>query len=294
MPTARANDIEIEYETFGDRADPVLLLVMGFAAQLITWNEKLCRALAERRRFVVRFDNRDVGLSTHLDGVEVDIGELVKAVLQRETLASAPYKLSDMAADAVGLLDHLGVDRAHVVGASMGGMIAQTMAIEHSERLLTLTSIMSSTGEPEVGQASPEAMAALMSPPPTNREEAIERFTNATRIVGSPRYFDEAQVREFAGVAFDRAFYPEGAVRQLAAVAASGSRAEQLPDVRTPTLVIHGRCDPLIDPSGGLRTAELVPEADLLVLHDMGHDLPEVLWPRLVDAVISHQEHATR
>ena len=234
------------------------------------------------------------GLSTHLDGVPVDVGALVQAVLAKEILPSAPYTLSDLAGDTVGLLDAIEIDRAHIVGASMGGMIAQTVAIEHPERLLTLTSIMSTTGEPDVGQASPEAMAALMSPPPTNRVEAIERFTTATKVIACPRYFDEAEVREFAGAAFDRGFYPEGAVRQLAAVAASGSRAERLPDVRTPTLVVHGRCDTLIDPTGGQRTAELIPAADLLLLHDMGHDLPEPVWPRLVDAMISHQEHAAR
>jgi len=292
MPRAEANGVEIEYETSGDPSDPALLLIMGFTAQLIAWDERLCSSLAGRGRFVIRFDNRDAGLSSHLDGIPVDIGAVIQALLGAgDDLPPAPYTLRDMALDAIGLLDAIGIDRAHIVGASMGGMIAQTIAIEHPRRLLTLTSVMSSTGEREYGQATAEASAALLTPPPQDRDEAMDRAAAITKVFASPRYFDEWRVRELAGAAFDRAFYPEGATRQLAAVMASGSRADQLRNVSVPTLVIHGRCDTLIDPSGGQRTAEVIPGANLLLLGDMGHDLPEPLWPLIVDAIIRHQEH---
>jgi pimeloyl-ACP methyl ester carboxylesterase len=174
----------------------------------------------------------------------------------------------------------------------MGGMIVQTLAIEFPHRLCTVTSIMSTTGEPDVGQAAPEAMAALMRPPATARDEAIAGSVAASKLFSSPRYFDEDKARARAAASYDRAFYPEGAMRQMAAIGASGSRAEGLREVRLPMLVIHGRADTLIDVSGGLRTAELVPAANLLVLNDMGHDLPEPLWPVIVDAITSHASHA--
>ena len=203
-----------------------------------------------------------------------------------------PYVLSTFADDAFALLDHLGIERAHVAGASMGGMIVQTMAIEHPERLLSMTSIMSSTGEADYGQASEAALEALMTPPPPERDSFLAYSVERSKLYCSPRYFDEAKVAARAGAAFDRAFYPEGSGRQMAAVRASGDRAEALRGVRVPTLVIHGRYDTLIDYSGGQRTAELIPGANFLLLHDMGHDLPEPLWPLVVDAISSHTRHA--
>jgi pimeloyl-ACP methyl ester carboxylesterase len=291
MSRAQANGIEIEYETFGDAGDPALLLVMGFGTQLTAWDEGFCTALADRGRFVIRYDNRDVGLSTHLDGQLVDVGAVIGSLMGGEA-PEVPYLLSDMAADGIGLLDALGIDKAHVLGASMGGMIAQAMAIEHPARVLTLTSVMSTTGEQEYGQSSPEAMAALLTPPPTEREDYVHQAITTWKVWASPRYWDEDYIRARAGAGYDRCFYPEGATRQLGAIIASGSRAEGLRALRTPTLVIHGRADTLIMPSGGERTAELVPGANLLLLHDMGHDLPEPLWPLIVDAVISHTTHA--
>jgi pimeloyl-ACP methyl ester carboxylesterase len=291
MSRAQANGIEIEYETFGEPADPALLLVMGFGTQLTAWDEGFCKALADRGRFVIRYDNRDVGLSTHLDGQLVDVGAVIGSLMGGQA-PDVPYLLSDMAADGIGLLDALGIERAHVLGASMGGMIAQAMAIEHPERVLTLTSVMSTTGEQEYGQSSPEAMAALLSPPPAEREDYVHQAITTWKVWASPRYWDEDYIRARAGAGYDRCFYPEGATRQLGAIIASGSRAEGLRALRVPTLVIHGRADTLITPSGGERTAELVPGANLLLLHDMGHDLPVPLWPLIVDAVISHTTHA--
>jgi pimeloyl-ACP methyl ester carboxylesterase len=224
--------------------------------------------------------------------VVLDIGELFNARMTGGEVPPVPYTLSDMAADGIAVLDSLGIERAHIVGASMGGMIVQTMAIEHPERLRTVTSIMSMTGEPDYGQAAPEAMAALMRPPPEDRAQAIEASVEGSKIFSSPRYFDASGARERAAASYDRAFYPEGAGRQMGAIVASGDRADALRNVKLPFLVIHGRADTLISLSGGERTAELVPGANLVVLNDMGHDLPEPLWPFVVDLIASHASHA--
>lgn len=291
IATTNPEKIEVEYETFGSSDDPALLLVMGFTAQLIAWDSDLCEALAARGRYVIRFDNRDAGLSTHLDGQHVQPMEVMGAVLSGSELPSVPYTLSDMANDAVGLLDALSIDRAHVMGASMGGMIAQTIAIEHPDRCLSLVSVMSSPGDPRVGAPSQEALAVLMTPPPSDREAFIAT-ADKTAVWSSKRHFDAAVMRDRYARAFDRAFYPEGATRQLAAIYASGDRSEALADVKVPTLVIHGRDDTLITPGGGTATADAIPDASLLLLAHMGHDLPRALWPVIVDAVIRHTEYA--
>ncbi len=279
--------IELEYDTFGSPDDPALLLVMGFTAQMIAWDERFCGQLASLGHHVIRFDNRDCGLSTKLDGQHVDPMAIMGAALAEAELPPVPYTLSDMAADAIGLLDHLGVERAHVAGASMGGMIVQTMAIEHPGRLASVTSIMSTVGDPEYGTPTAEALATLLAPPPTTRDQAIERATTYG-VWGSNRYFDPERAKEFAAISFDRSHYPEGATRQLAAIYASGNRSTALAGVTTPFLVIHGLDDTLITPSGGRRTAELVPGAHLLEVADMGHDLPEQLWPLLTGAIAAH------
>ncbi len=292
MPRALVNTgMELEYDTIGSPDDPALLLVMGFTAQLTAWEDGFCRMLADGGRFVIRFDNRDCGLSTKLDGQQVDVPAVMAAAFADAATPPVPYTLSDMASDAIGLLDHLGIERAHVMGASMGGMIAQTIAIEHPGRVISLISVMSQPGEPEVGQPSAEAAAAIFAPPPASREEYIE---SAPRYMvwHSKKYRDEARVKATAAREFDRSFYPEGAPRQLAAIYASGRRTQALQDLDVPTLVIHGRDDELITPSGGTRTAELIPGANLLLMADMGHDMPEPLWPVLVDAVLSHTRHA--
>lgn len=292
MPRALVDTgMELEYDTFGSPDDPTLLLVMGFTAQMTAWDDTFCKQLADGGLHVVRFDNRDCGLSTKLDGQLVDLGELMTAVFGGQPLPSVPYTLSDMAADAVGLLDHLGIDRAHVMGASMGGMIVQTMAIEHPTRVRSLISVMSMPGEPDVGQPAPEVAAVLLSPPATDRQAYIDESPK-WMVWQSKKYRDEQKVRENAAASYDRSFYPEGGARQMAAIYASGARTEGLQQLDVPTLVIHGRDDMLITPSGGFRTAELIPGAHLLFVADMGHDMPEPLWPLFVDAIHSHVRRA--
>jgi pimeloyl-ACP methyl ester carboxylesterase len=292
MPFADSNGIKLYYETHGDPADPALLLVNGYTSQITQWGEGYCEALAARGRFVISFDNRDVGLSTHLDGVTVDFQGVMKASATGGPMPPVPYTLSTFAADGIGLLDHLGIAKAHIAGSSMGGMIVQTMAIEHPDRILTLTSVMSSTSEPGYMESTPEAAAALSGPPVVEREAYIVDTVKNNRVYSSPRYFDATESAAKAAIAFDRAFYPEGWVRQMTAIRGSAPRADGLRALRLPTLVIHGRADTLIMPKGGERTAELVPGANLLMLHDMGHDLPRPLWPIIIDAIISHTSHA--
>ena len=292
MGAAQANGITIEYETFGSSGDPAMLLVSGYTSQLVGWDERLCRALAAGGRYVIRYDNRDVGLSTHLDGQRVSLGDIFRARKGEIPLPALPYTLGDFAADGMGLLDALGIAGAHVMGMSMGGMIAQAMAIEHPARVRSLISVMSTTGEHEYGRSTKEANAALMTPPPAEREANIEHTVRTGRLWSSPRFYDEAAAAVRAAAAYDRCYYPEGANRQLAAVLAAPPRHAGLAALDVPTLVVHGAADTLITPSGGERTADLVPHANLLVLGDMGHDLPEALWPVLVPAVLGHTAFA--
>ena len=288
MPQATLpSGITLEYETHGSSSDPTMLLVMGFTAQLISWPDGFCEALVAEGFHVVRFDNRDSGLSTKFDGVVPDLDGAIAAAFAGTEPPAVPYTLSDMADDAMGLLDHLGIERAHVVGASMGGMIAQTIAIEHPQRTISLTSIMSMTGEIEYGSPAPEVAEVLLAPPPSDRDAYIESSIN-WGVWSSKRYFDPAETRVQAARGFDRSFYPEGANRQLAAIYASGSRAEGLARIAVPTLVVHGRDDTLIPPPGGHRTAELVPGASMLFVADMGHDLPAPLWPLLTGAIAAN------
>ena len=283
---ATVNGIELEYEVLGPLDGRPLLLVMGLASQLVHWDDDLCALLVERGHRVIRFDNRDVGRSTHLHAA--GLPNLLEAMGQvaRGEPVSAPYTLSDMAADAVGLLDALGIEAAHVVGASMGGMIAQTMALEHPGRVRTLTAIMSTTGARDLPGATPEAASVLMTRPPADREGAIARAVEVSRIIGSPGFpFDEARVRRRAALAFDRAFDPPGVGRQLVAILASGSRRERLRGLRVPALVIHGTADPLMPLACGLDIAEVIPGAERLLIEGMGHDLPPGAWSTIVDAI---------
>lgn len=267
--TASNGDCTIHVETMGDVDDPVLLLINGLGSQCINYSEAWCEQFAAEGYRVVRFDNRDVGLSTHFTDAPLDEHR-------------AAYRLADMAADAVAVLDAIEAEQAHVMGLSMGGMIAQHLAIHHRDRLRTMTSVMSRTGEAEFGQSSPEAYAVLTGPPATDRDSAIERHVAGQRVWGSPAYADESRWRSEAGRAFDRAFDPAGVGRQFFAVGASGSWAADLPSVTTPTLVMHGTADTLIDISGGRRTAELVPGARFVEIEGMGHDYPPELWGRWV------------
>ena len=288
MPRADNDGVSIEYDTIGDTADPAVLLIMGFTAQMTAWDAEFCRMLADRGHLVVRFDNRDCGLSTKSEGEPPDVMALMMAVLQGTPVTEeVPYTLSDMARDGLAVLDDLGIGRAHVVGASMGGMIAQQMAIEHPGRVLSLTSIMSTTGAADVGQGTQEAMTALLTPPPTERDAVIERGVELGRVICGPLY-DEDVARQRFAEAYDRCFHPAGAPFQLAAITKTGDRTAALEGLDVPTLVIHGKADPLIQPSGGEATAAAVPGARLLMLDQMGHDLPRPLWPEIVGAIADH------
>jgi pimeloyl-ACP methyl ester carboxylesterase len=293
VPEAAVSDgVSIAYETFGEPGDPPVLLVMGFGAQLIAWHEDFCSMLAGRGRYVIRYDNRDCGLSSKFDDHPVDVGALIATVSRGDLPAARtmlPYSLQDMAEDGLGLLTALGIEQAHIVGSSMGGMIAQLMAISHPERVLTLTSMMSSTGEPAYGRSSPAAQQALFDPRPADREGYIATSDRALTWA-SRRYANLHAIRKLAAQSYDRAYYPAGVGRQLGAVLLAGSRADALRALNVPTLVIHGLDDTLIDPSGGRRTAELIPGASLLLIADMGHDRPRELWDDLCDAIETHTQ----
>jgi pimeloyl-ACP methyl ester carboxylesterase len=271
--------IDIAYQRLGDSDAPFVLLIMGIGAQSIQWPDAFCQALVDHGLQVVRFDNRDSGLSTHLtDAPPPDL----PAALAGD-LSSVSYTLSDMAADAVGLLDVLGCEKAHIAGASMGGAIAQTMAIEHPDRVRSLTSMMSTTGDRSVGQASPEVLREVFGgPPAVTREEVIQLMLRASRAVGSPGYpADENEIAARAGRAYDRSYDPTGTARQAIATVASGDRTERLRHLEVPTLVIHGLADRMCDVSGGRATAEAIPGAELVLIEGMGHDLPPGLRSQL-------------
>ena len=288
MSNVEANGIQIEYETFGEPKEPPLLLIMGFAGQLILWDDELCEQFAQRGYYVIRFDNRDVGLSSKLEEADVpDIG----ALLRGEAI-DIPYTIEDMADDAVGLLDAIGIEKAHICGMSMGGMIAQALAINHPQRVLSLISIYSTTGNPELPQPTPEAMEVLLTPPPLEREANIEHTLKVfRRITGSGFPFDEEWHRKLAAQSYDRAFYPQGAARQLAAIFTQKNRKPALTSVSVPTLVIHGSDDPLVPIEGGKDTAEAVPGVELIIIDGMGHDLPHGgAWPQIIDAIVDHAQ----
>jgi pimeloyl-ACP methyl ester carboxylesterase len=280
--TCTVGDLDIAYETFGEPSDPALLLVMGLGTQMLGWHERLCAAIAARGFFVIRFDNRDIGRSTALR--DLPVPKLWQLAMRSKKAAA--YTLEDMADDGFGLLDHLGIERAHVVGASMGGMIAQTMAYRRPERVLSLVSIMSNTGAMLSGQPRLHTYSVLLGNPPKGREEAIEHTVKVFETIGSPGFpRDQDELRRMAGMSYDRGRNPAGAMRQLAAIIASGDRREQLATITAPTLVIHGTQDPLVRPSGGRATAKAIPGARLLLIEGMGHDLPRGAWPQIIDGI---------
>jgi pimeloyl-ACP methyl ester carboxylesterase len=291
MPRVRANGIELEYDTFGRASDAPLLLIMGLGAQMVLWDEEFCDQLAQRGHHVIRFDNRDVGLSTKFD--HAGTPNLLAMMQPGADRSAAAYTLDDMADDAAGLLDALRIESAHVVGASMGGMIAQTVAYRHARKTRSLVSIMSSTGNPALPPARPEAMAVLMTPRPLDRAGNVEAAVTASLVIGSPGYpQDTARLRARAAMMFDRAFTPLGTLRQMAAIYAHGNRVPRLAAVTAPTLVIHGVDDPLVPVEGGRDTAKSIPGAELLEIEGMGHDLPPGLWTRIADAIAGHTRKA--
>ncbi|WP_414945486.1 alpha/beta fold hydrolase [Amycolatopsis sp. cmx-11-32] len=276
---AEVNGNELCYETFGSPEGRPLLMIMGLASQMIWWDDELCENLAARRFFVIRYDNRDAGRSSRMSGrVSLPLAY---------ALRTAPYSLKDMADDAAALLDELGVESAHVVGASMGGMVAQTLAIEHPARVRSLTSIMSTTGNRFVGRPSAKAMLMLLSAPPRDREQYVDSLVRTFRVIGSPGYpFDESRMRERAERSFDRGVSPGGTARQLAAIVSSRDRFRALRKLTVPALVVHGSKDPLVHVSGGRATARALRESELDVVPGMGHDLPRAIWPRLVRGLV--------
>ena len=288
MASVQANGITIEYEEQGS-GEP-LLLVMGLGGQLIDWPQEFVDLVAGHGFRVVRLDNRDSGLSTEFTGPPPTTGQIAKSGLFRRPLLSE-YLLSDRAADAVGLLDGLGIDSAHVVGVSMGGMIAQTMAIEHPDRVRSLTSIMSTTGSRKVGQPTKRLIAKFARRQPPSLETAVEDSIETFREISGPA-FDEADMREMAEASIERSFRPVGTGRQTAAIMASGDRTEQLARLDLPTLVVHGLLDPLVRPTGGIATAAAVPGSRVLMYHDLAHDLPRTRWAEMVDSIAHNAARA--
>jgi pimeloyl-ACP methyl ester carboxylesterase len=278
--------ITLCYETFGERSDPTALLIMGLGTQMVAWHDDLCTQLAERGLHVVRFDNRDIGRSTHIPGRPPSIPQLLL-----RSRRAAVYTLADMAADTAGLLRELELAPApaHVIGASMGGMIAQTLTARHPQSVRSLVSIMSNTGNRFSGQPSLRVYAALLRRPPREREAFIEHMVGVFEAIGSPRLpRDLDDLREIAGASYDRDRDPESSGRQLAAIIASGDRTPELRRIVAPTLIVHGTADPLVTPSGGRASARAIPGAQLMTIDGMGHDLPRVIWPRLLDAITEH------
>jgi pimeloyl-ACP methyl ester carboxylesterase len=274
--TARANGVDIAYDTSGNPTDPALLLVSGLGGQLVDWDPDFIDAFVREGFYVIRYDHRDSGLSAKLDG------------------PAAEYSLSDMADDGIGLLDALGIDRAHVFGASMGGVVVQGMLLEHADRLISACAVMTTTGDPSVGESKPEAWTALMAGgQATTREEIIEGFVSMSKIVSGGGFaFDEAAIRGQATRSYDRMYYPAGPQRHMAAMMAAGDRTEQLRDVKVPTVVIHGEEDPLIGVSGGRALAAAVPDATLVVIPGMGHEFPRGAWDSMVTAFVTNTKRA--
>ena len=295
MPNVTANDIKIEYDTIGNPSLPPLLLIMGLGGQLIHWDKDFCRQLADKGLFIIRYDNRDTGLSTKFEAAGLpDMSEMIKALMQGQSIET-PYSLNDMADDAAGLLEALNIAKAHICGCSMGGMIAQSLAIRHPQLISSLISIYSTTGNPDLPPPQPAGMEALMTPPPIERQAFIEyNIKTMQAIAGSGFPFDEQFIRNISARSYDRAFYPQGISRQMMAVMAQENRKPALASIRVPTLVIHGTADPLVPPEHGQDTANAIPGAQLMLIEGMGHDLPSVKgpWPQIIDAIAAHTKGA--
>jgi pimeloyl-ACP methyl ester carboxylesterase len=282
--------ITLCYETYGRDSDPTALLVMGLGTQMVAWQEDFCLQLAERGFHVVRFDNRDVGRSTHVAGRPPTIRQLLA-----RSRRAAHYRVADMADDAAGLLRELDLAPAHVIGASMGGMIAQSLAARHPKAVRSLTSIMSATGSRRSGQPSLRVYSVFLRRAPGDKEGFVEHMTTVFKTIGSRRLRDERDledIRAIAGESYERDRDPEGPGRQLAAIIASGDRTPELRQIKAPTLVVHGSADPLVSPSGGRATARAIAGAELMRVEGMGHDLPRAVWAQLIDAIAENARRA--
>jgi len=294
MPNATANGIQIEYDTFGDSTSPPLLLIMGLGAQMIAWREDFCKLLVEKGLYVIRFDNRDIGLSTKFEELGIpDTAAAATALFQDGKKIEFAYTLDEMADDAVGLLDALGIEKANICGASMGAAITQTIGYRHPSRALSLIPIMGTTGNPELPAAKPEALAVLFTPAPDQREAYIDHRMNTWKTLWGTLPFDEEDIRKRSSIEYDRSYYPQGIARQLMATLAHGNRRPRLASVASPTLVIHGVEDPLVPVEGGKDTADAIPGAEILLIEGMGHCLPKAIWPRITDAIANHVSKAT-
>jgi pimeloyl-ACP methyl ester carboxylesterase len=280
-----SDDVELCYETFGDPSNPTILLVMGLATQMVGWHDEFCEQLAARGFYAIRFDNRDIGRSKAQSYPVPTVKQLLLRVKR-----AASYTLEHMAEDGFGLLDHLGIERAHIAGVSMGGMIAQTMAARHPERVLSLASMLSNTGALWSGQPSPRLYPVLLKKPPRDREGYIDHASWVFSKIGSAA-FPQEDLREIAARSYDRGLNPAGSSRQLAAIIASGDRTPLLRTITAPTVVIHGTADKLVPTSGGRATAKAIPGARLVLIEGMGHDLPRGAWTRMIDAI---EENAAR
>lgn len=293
MPNVTTNGIQIEYDTFGNPSSPPLLLIMGLGRQMIVWDEEFCNQFAGQGLYVIRFDNRDVGLSSKIYKDEVPNVMGVSDALQRGETAKVPYTLDDMADDSIGLLDALGIERAHVCGVSMGGMIAQIMAMRNPSRVWSLISMLSSTGDPDLPTAKPEVIALLMAPRPDKRDAYVEHMVNVFRTLAGPKIpIDEKLTRRLVERSYDRCYYPQGVAYHWAAVMAAGDRTQALKSISAPTLVIHGSDDPLIPVECGKATTEAVPGAELLIIEGLGHSIPREARPRLMNAIVAHIKKA--
>jgi pimeloyl-ACP methyl ester carboxylesterase len=295
MPKMTANGIEIEYETFGQPSSRPLLLITGLGGQMIHWDDDLCRDLAERDHYVIRYDNRDTGLSTKFDDTGMPrLGEIIGKMMQGEKV-EPPYTMDDMADDAAGLLDALGIPKAHICGMSMGGMIAQTVVLRHPSRVLSLISIYSTTGNPKIPQPKPEVIGILIAPPPKEREAYVEHMLGVFKALAGSRFPpDEKWTRRIMAESYDRSFYPRGMGRQFLAILTQIDRSPYLASVKVPALVVHGTDDPLVSVEGGKDTAKAIPGAQLLLIEGMGHDLPHGgAWPQIVMTIAAHTQKAT-
>ena len=288
MPKANVNNIEIEYETIGDEISKPLLLIAGLGSQMLAWSDEICESLANRGFYVIRFDNRDVGLSTKLEDAGLPNFLEINTAYARGEIPEVPYILEDMVDDVIGLLDALNIDKVHVCGASMGGMIAQVLAYRHPSRVLSLTLIMSTTGNPDLPQSKPEIMAQFFAPVPSEREGYIEEMVKRDSLIQGTFSFDEDQSREYRTNEYERSYYPEGIARQLAAMAVPGNIKPYISAIRAPTLVIHGSEDPFNPVEAGKEIATTIPGAELLILDGMGHSFPREVIPRIINALVAN------
>lgn len=288
MPTANVNNIEIEYETIGDASLKPLLLIAGLGSQLLAWSDEMCEIFADNGFFVIRFDNRDVGLSTKFEDAGIPNMMEISAAYNRGKIPNIPYTLEDMADDAVGILDSLNIDKAHICGASMGGMIAQIIAYRHPYRVSSLTVIMSTTGNPELPPSKPEILMQFFAPVPSEREAYINEMVKRDSLIYGNFTYNEDQGREYRTNEYDRSYYPEGIARQMAAMAVPGNIKPKISAIRAPTVVIHGTEDPFNLIEAGKEIASEIPGAELLIIDGMAHSFPSEVIPRIVKALVAN------